>query len=66
MTYGLNPQLFVENGPALQVAGALARSSSNAFRAWKALDTDRRLAIVETALHSAANDDGPDGFPIAL
>ena len=62
MAYGLNPRLFIENGPALRAADALANSSS---RAWQSFDRERRLALVETALKSAANDDC-DGFPIAL
>jgi hypothetical protein len=65
MAYGLNPRLFIENGPANQAAGALAHSSSNAFRAWKGFDQERRFALVETALRTPANDDC-DGFPIAL
>jgi len=64
MPYGLNPRLFVENGPAIH-AGARARRSSVAFRAWRNLDAERRLAIVEEALRPA-NDEGPDGYPIAL
>lgn len=65
MTYGLNPRLFVEHGPAVQSASALAHSSSNAFRAWKGAAPERRLALVETALKAPANDDF-DGFPAAL
>jgi hypothetical protein len=65
MAYGLNPRLFVENGPAIQAAGALAHSSSNAFRAWQRFDADRRLALVEKALEVPANDDC-DGYPLAL
>jgi hypothetical protein len=64
MAYGLNPRLFVENGPALQAAAAHARSSSDAYRAWVGLDPERRLALVEKALRSAANDS--DELPIAL
>ncbi len=65
MAYGLNPGLFVENGPAVQAAGALAHSSSNSFRAWKSVDREHRFELVETALRAPANDDC-DGFPIAL
>lgn len=65
MTYGLNPRLFIENGPAIHAADALAHSSSNSYRAWKKFDRERRFALVETALKLAANDDC-DGFPIAL
>jgi hypothetical protein len=65
MAYGLNPGLFVENGPAIQSAEALAHSSSNSYRAWQSFDRERRLALVEKALKAPANDDC-DGFPIAL
>lgn len=66
MAYGLNPRLFIENGPAIHAAQAHARSSSDAFRAWGGLDADKRLALIEKALLRAANDDGSDDFPIAL
>ncbi len=65
MAYGLNPRLFIENGPAIQAAEALAHSSSNAYRAWQSFDHERRFALVERALKVPANDDC-DGFPIAL
>ncbi len=64
MAYGLNPRLFVENGPAIQAAAAHARSSSDAYRAWAGLDADHRLALVEKALRPAANDSAQ--LPIAL
>lgn len=66
MAYGLNARLFIENGPAIRAAEAHARSSSTAFRAWGGLDADKRLALIEKALRNAANDDGSDGFPVAL
>ena len=65
MAYGLNPRLFVENGPAIQAADALTRSSNIPFHAWKRFDRERRLALVEKALKMPANDDC-DGYPIAL
>lgn len=65
MAYGLNTRLFIENGPAIHAADALAHSSSHAFRAWQSFDRERRLALVETALKTPANDVG-DGYPIAL
>jgi hypothetical protein len=64
VTYGLNPRLFLENGPAIQAAAAHARSSSDAYRAWVGLDAEHRLALVEQALRPAANDSAP--LPIAL
>ena len=66
MTYGLSPRLFVENGPAIQAASALNGSSSSAFRAWRSLDPESRLALVEKALKPAANENSLDGFPLAL
>ena len=66
MAYGLNPQMFVENGPTIQAAGALARSSTMAFRAWRGLSEDGRLELVDKALSKPANDDLVDGLPIAL
>lgn len=65
MAYELNRRLFVEDGAAIQAADALSRSSSNAFRAWRGLDSDKRFAVVEDALKAPAND--LVGFyPIAL
>ena len=64
MAYGLDPRLFLENGPANHAAAAHSRSSAGAFRAWATMDSDRRMAIVEWALRPAANDRA--GLPIAL
>jgi len=66
MAYGLEARLFIENGPAIRAAEAHSRSSSDAFRAWSGLDSERRLALVEKALRPAANDRDPDAYPIAL
>ena len=65
MAYGLNRKLFVENGPALTAADQQSPRSSTVLRAWRRLDGDRRLAVVERALRPA-NDDGIDGYPLAL
>ena len=64
VTYGLNPRLFVENGPAIQAAAAHARSSADAYRAWAGLDAEHRLELIEKALHDAANDSAE--LPVAL
>ncbi len=65
MAYGLYPSLFLENGPANRAAEALARRAT--IRAWRSLDDDRRLQLIERALGpDPANDDSPDDFPIAL
>jgi hypothetical protein len=64
MAYGLDPRLFLENGPANQAAEAHARRSSNSYRAWAGLDSEHRFELVEKALRNAANDRA--GMPIAL
>lgn len=64
MAYGLNPRLFLENGPAIRAAEARANRSSSAFRAWGGLDAERRLALVDRALRNAANDERD--LPVAL
>jgi hypothetical protein len=56
MAYGLSSRLFIENGPAVQAAGALGRSSAPAFRAWRKLDVERRLQLVDAALLPPSND----------
>jgi len=66
MTYGLNPQLFVEDGPAVQAANAaLAHNFARYRRRWRSLDSGHRLELVEKALRSPAND-FIDAFPVAL
>jgi hypothetical protein len=65
MPYGFDPLLFVENGPAVTAAEAHRARSSATYRAWRELNPERRLDIVERAL-KPANDDTPDGYPIAL
>ena len=64
MAYGLDPRLFLENGPAVQAAAAHSRSHSDAYRAWAGLDAEHRLELIEKALHHAANDSAE--LPIAL
>jgi hypothetical protein len=63
MAYGLNPDSYLEDGPT--VLQLRSRSNTAYARAWRALDATRRLSAVESALRHA-NDDLPDGFPIAL
>jgi hypothetical protein len=64
MAYGLDPRLFLENGPANHAAAARSRSLSDSYRAWARMDSEHRLALVERALRNAANDQV--GLPIAL
>ena len=65
MTYGLSRGLFVENGPAEQAAAAAAQRPAVRFLPWRKLPFERRLAVIEEALKSPAND-VIDGFPLAL
>lgn len=62
MAYGLDPRLFVADGPAAQAARASHKHSARALHAWRRLDRNRRLALVEGAL----NDNLIDGLPLAL
>ena len=62
MIYGLRTRDFIENGPA---ATAIEARSAHSTRSWRALNSDNRLAAVETAL-KPANDFLDDDFPIAL
>jgi hypothetical protein len=62
MIYGLRTRDFIENGPA---ATAIEARSAHSTRGWRALNSDHRLAAVETALRPA-NDFLDDDFPIAL
>ena len=65
MTYGLNPGLFVEDGPANHAAKAAAARPAARFLPWRRLDAEHRLAVIERALQAPAND-LIDGFPLAL
>jgi hypothetical protein len=62
MTYGHSPRVFIENGPAEQVARLDAMRST--ARTWRALDQARRLELIERALNPA--NDCIDSFPLAL
>ena len=64
MAYGLNPRLFVENGPAVTAAEVQNPRSSMVYRAWRGLPSERRLAVVERALKPA--NDLIDEYPLAL
>lgn len=63
MTYGLSTRVFIENGPAAQAIEARQKLHSTA-RTWRALDDERRLALVERALKPA--NDIIDAYPLAL
>ena len=65
MAYGLNPRLFLENGPTVEAERARQVRSTDSFRAWRKLNIDRRFELVEGALKAPAND-LLDRFPLAL
>ena len=62
MTFGHSNRAPAENA----VAKALARASGTwgGYQAWRQLDAQKRLELVEQALGCPAND--PDCFPVAL
>ncbi|HEX6742397.1 MAG TPA: hypothetical protein VF079_11460 [Sphingomicrobium sp.] len=62
MTYGLSTRVFIEDGPAAQAI--IANETRTTARSWRALDADRRLALIEQALEPA--NDLIDAFPLAL
>ena len=64
MAYGLNPQLFIENGPAVTAAEGQRPRSSTLHRGWRDLDRERRFDVVERALKPA--NDLIDEYPLAL
>ena len=64
-TYGLDPALFIEDGPAVHAASAAAARRVTRFGRWRKLDEERRLQAVERALKTPAND-LIDDFPLAL
>jgi hypothetical protein len=51
MAYGLDTDAFIENGPAVQAIRA--QSINSTARTWRALNPERRLALVEKALNPA-------------
>ena len=55
MAYGLNPRLYLENGPAVEAGKARARSSAVEYQSvWEALGREQRMAIIDRQLRSAA------------
>ena len=66
MAYGFESRLFIGNGPALHAERAQYARSTRSARAWRELNERSRLALVEKALEKPANDDMPDGLPVAL
>jgi hypothetical protein len=66
MAYGFESRLFLENGPAIHAARARYARSSRTARAWREMNETSRLEMIEQALDKPANDDMPDGLPVAL
>ena len=66
MAYGFEGRQFLEDGPAIHAERARYARSSRTARAWRDLNKQSRLALVEDALKKPANDDMPDGLPVAL
>ena len=66
MAYDFESRLFLENGPAIHAARARYARSSRTTRAWRELSEASRLEMIEQALDKPANDDMPDGLPVAL
>lgn len=62
MTYGLSTRALIEDGPAVQPIEAQKLRST--ARSWRALDEERRLALIERALRPA--NDFIDAYPLAL
>ena len=66
MAYGLNPRLFVENGPAVEAGRARELRSTDGVRIfWRKLHSDTRFDLVDRALKAPAND-LIDDYPLAL
>ena len=65
MLDGNRTVVSVENSEAVKRALARASRSWGGFRAWRQLDSDDRLALVESALATPPND-FVDELPLAL
>lgn len=66
MAYGFEGRLFLQNGSAIQAERARFARSSRTARVWRSLNETSRLELVEQTLRKPANDDMPDGLPVAL
>jgi hypothetical protein len=64
MAYGLSTRAPAANG---LVQRALARASGTwgGYQAWRQLDPETRIELIEQALAAPANDI-VDGYPVAL
>ena len=66
MAYGFESRLFLGNGPAIHAERARFARSTQTARMWRGLNHASRLELVEKTLAKPANDDMPDGLPVAL
>ena len=66
MAYGLESPLLLAESPAIHADRARFARSASTARAWRALNPQSRLELIEKALEKPANDDMPDGWPVAL
>ena len=66
MAYGIESRMFLQNDPVINAGRARFARSSSTARAWRILNEASRLELVERTLERPANDDMPDGLPVAL
>jgi hypothetical protein len=64
MAYGLSTRASAENS-LVQRALARANGSWGGYQAWRQLDSEKRLELIEQALTAPANDIF-DRYPLAL
>jgi hypothetical protein len=65
MAYGIESPRFLD-GSAVSAERARFARSVRTDRAWRELSAQSRLELIEKALEKPANDDMPDGLPVAL
>jgi hypothetical protein len=68
MAYGLSTRAPAENAaknPLVQRALSRASGTWGGYQAWRQLEPEKRLELVERALAAPAND-VVDGYPVAL
>jgi len=64
MTYGYSTRAPAANALTQRAIDGASRTSGG-YQAWRQLDTERRLELIEQALAAPANDI-IDSFPLAL
>ena len=66
MAYGFDSPLRREDGSAINAGRARFARSLRTVRAWRELSAQSRFELIDKALEKPANDDMPDGLPVAL